>query len=206
MNAEPDGLRIMPAAAGELSQYATIDEVEKALSVLTDEDYAMLDVIARSFCKNRRLSPSVLEPKELLAEACAKTLCGDKRWNKRVSIIKHLDRAMENISGHVVRKREKIDAFPEGLEPSPEQRGPIQVGIAADEMLMRKEEVEASLEEIFGEDTEARQIFELRLQGFQAAEIKSKSGLSATKYEAAAKRIRRKIFLYLHKTQVVKNL
>jgi hypothetical protein len=32
-------------------------------------------------------------------------------------MVKHLDRAMENISGHLVRERMKIVAFPDGLKP-----------------------------------------------------------------------------------------
>jgi len=197
MNSESEPLKIVPAAAGEAGHYGTAEEVEKALLGLTDDDHAKLLLIARSFCKSRRLSISVMEPEELVAEAFAKTLQAEKKWNKRVSIIRHLDRAMENLSGHLVRQRKKIDAFPEGLEPSPEQRGPVPTMEGTDEALMHKEEAQRLLKDVFGEDTEAANIFLLRLEGFQAAEIQAKITLSAIKYEAIAKRIRRKIALHL---------
>src|SRR5208283_886361 len=142
MKPEPERLNIMPAAAGEASQHATAEEVGRAVESLSKDDYAKLMLIARSFCKSRRFSTSVMEPEELLAEAFAKTLQLDKKWNKRISFIRHLDRAMENISGHLARERRKIVPFPEGLEPSPEQRGEPMIEDGADEKLMRKEEVE----------------------------------------------------------------
>jgi DNA-directed RNA polymerase specialized sigma24 family protein len=199
MNDEYDRPKIIPVPAGEAKQHASTEEVENALHALTLEEHAKLMIIAKSFCRSRHLSISVMEPKELLSEAVAKTLRMDRKWNKRVSLVKHLDRAMESISGHLVTERSKIDYFPEGLEPSNEQRGPVPTAEGVDEALMRKEEVEALLEQVFGDDTEAAQIFERRLDGFQAAEIQSKLKFSQTKYDAVAKRIRRKIALHLNK-------
>ena len=112
---------------------------------------------------------------------------------RRVSFIRHLDRAMENISGHLARERKKVVPFPEGLEPSPEQRGEPPLEEGADEKLMRREEVEALLIEVFVDDKEAATIFILRAEGFQASEVQTKLSLSLDKYEAVAKRIRRKI-------------
>jgi DNA-directed RNA polymerase specialized sigma24 family protein len=188
----------MPAAAGEEAQHASVEEIEEALTGLTPDDHAKLLLIARGFCKSRHLSTSVMEPEELLAEAFARTLQREKKWNKRVSIIKHLDRAMENISGHLVRERKKIDAFPEGLEPSLEQRGSVETVGGADETLISAEEARILLAEIFGDDKEAARIFELRLDGFQASEIQANLGIDPLKYEAIAKRIRRKIALHLN--------
>lgn len=196
MNSESERLNIVPATAGEAAQYATANEVSRAIDALTDEDYAKLMLIARSFCKSRRFSPSVMEPEELLAEAFAKTLQLDKKWNKRVSFLKHLDRAMENISGHLAKQRKKIVPFPQGLEPSPEQRGEEPTEDAADEMLMRKEDLEVILEAVFGDDKEGSDIFMLRAEGFQASEIQAKLSMTKIRYEAIAKRIRRKILFY----------
>src|ERR1051326_2960455 len=151
MKSEPDHLRIVPATADEAAQHATAEEVAKAIEGLSNDDYAKLMLIAGSFCKSRRLSTSVMEPQELLAEAFAKTLQLNKKWNKRISFIRHLDRAMENISGHLARERKQVVPFPEGLEPSPEQRGEPPLEKGADEKLMRREEVEALLTEVFAE-------------------------------------------------------
>jgi len=201
MKSETERLNIVPAAAGEAAQHATAEEVARAIEALSKDDYAKLMLIACSFCKSRRFSTSVMEPQELLAEAFAKTLQLDKKWNKRISFIRHLDRAMENISGHLARERNKIVPFPEGLEPSSEQRGETPMEDGADEKVMRKEEIEALLADVFADDTEAAHIFMLRVEGFQASEIQTKLSMSSTKYEAIAKRIRRKISSYLKTKQ-----
>ncbi len=196
MNAESDRLIIMPVEAEEAGQHATAEEVEKALNALSPEDHAKLIMFAKSFCRRRHLSTSVMEPEDLLSEAIAKTLQLIRKWNKRVTLLKHLDRAMESISGHVVSERERIDSFPEGLEPGKEQRGPIPTADGPDETLMSKEEVAAKLRKIFGNDDEAARVFALRLEGFQATDIKAECGLSQIRYDAVAKRIRRKLNLY----------
>src|SRR5260370_32184909 len=118
------GAEAPAAAVPESQQYATRVEVEEALGALADADYVKLIMIAALFCSKRRLALSVCEPKELLNQAVLKTLeCEDgKRWNKKVSMVRHLDRAMENISGHLVRERMKIVAFPDGLKPRSEER------------------------------------------------------------------------------------
>src|SRR5258706_4994619 len=101
MTPEFECLKFVPATADEAGHYASAEEVEVAVLGLTNDDHAKLLLIARSFCKNSRLYTSVMEPEELLAEAFAKTLQVEKKWNKRISIVRHLDRAMENISGHL---------------------------------------------------------------------------------------------------------
>src|SRR5579871_5279143 len=93
-------------------QYATGEEVEAAIKSLTDTDHTKLMLIAESFCRRRKFSSSVLEPKELLGEAVLKTLQLRKKWNKQISMVKHLDRAMENISGHLAKERKNILSFP----------------------------------------------------------------------------------------------
>jgi DNA-directed RNA polymerase specialized sigma24 family protein len=198
MNAESEPVKIVPVTEGEAANYATAEEVVSAISALTDEHYAKLMLIAGSFCKRRQFTPSVMEPGDLFGEAITKTLQLAKKWNKRISIVRHLDRAMENISGHLVRGRKNIVPFPDGLEPSAEQRGEPPVVQGADEVLMTKEEINAHLVDIFGNDTEAARIFCLRAEGFQAADIQQNLNITPQKYEAVAKRIRRKIALALN--------
>jgi DNA-directed RNA polymerase specialized sigma24 family protein len=187
----------MPAAE-ESAQYANAEEVLTAIQALSDHDYAKLMMIARIFCKRRRFSTSVLEPEELLSQAFAKTLHLEKRWNKKVALLRHLDRAMENISGHLAAQRNKIVPFPEGLEPSPQQRGQEPTEDGADEMLMQNEDVEHLLRTIFGDDTQAAEIFVLRAEGFGASQIQRDLKLTTSSYETVTKRMRRKISAYLN--------
>jgi DNA-directed RNA polymerase specialized sigma24 family protein len=198
MKVDTEPINIVPVAACEAANYAAPTEVEKAMQALTVEDYAKLMLIARSHCKGRKFTPSVLEPGELLGEAFKATLKPrGKRWNKRVSFVKHLDRAMENISGHMVEDRQHIVPFPEGLEPSPEQAGEPELDSGPDEVLMGKQEMDSLLFSIFGDDKEAANIFVLRAEGFQASEIQNALCLSTTNYEAIARRIRRKVSAFL---------
>ena len=85
------------------NEYASTEESRVAISTLSDDDYIKLMIIAAFFCGERRLRRDQLEPEELLGEAISRTLAGDRKWRKnRVSIVRHLDRCMESISGHAV--------------------------------------------------------------------------------------------------------
>lgn len=196
---KPEPAPILPVTAAEAANYASLDEVEKAIHALTDTDYAKLMLIAKYFCKKRKFSPSVMQAEELLSEAFAKTLAMDKKWNKRVSMVRHLDRAMENISGHLARERNKIVSFPDGLAPKYSEKPEYVSEESGAETLISKEEVQGILKAVFADDTEAAEIFKLRAEGFQSVDIQTKLDMSVLKYEAVARRIRRKIFTYLIK-------
>lgn len=186
------------AAAPESQQYATRVEVEEGLHALTDADYVKLMMIAAFFCSQRRLAMSVCEPKELLNQAVLKTLeCEEgKRWNKKVSIVRHLDRAMENISGHLVRERMKIVAFPDGLKPGTDDS---KVYEPADEGT-EAAKVSALLKAVFGDDNQATEVFVLREEGFGPNETQARLGMSAKEYETVNRRILRKISQYVKQT------
>jgi hypothetical protein len=186
-----------PPNPGGERRYATAEEVEAAAGALTNEDYTKLMLIATSFCKRRRLEPNVMEPKELLSEAVLRTLRLDKKWNKAVSFLKHLDRAMENISGHLVRElvreRNKMVAFPNGLAPEDTSNADTAQQVSHDETIATREEAETAIKAVFGDDDIAIRVFKRRVEGYEASEIQSQLCLTGTQYEAIVKRIRRKI-------------
>jgi hypothetical protein len=185
------GAEVPAAAALEPQQYATRVEVEDGLHALTDADYTKLMMIAAFFCRQRLLTLSVCEPKELLNQAVLKTLeCEEgKRWNKKISMVRHLDRAMENISGHLVRERMKIVAFPDGLKPEKDDARVYQAADASTEMA----KVSALLKLVFGDDNQAKEVFVFREEGFRPSEIQARLGISAQEYETVNRRILRKI-------------
>jgi hypothetical protein len=78
MKLNSDRAQILSSGMRGASDYACLEEVEEAIRALTDADHAKLMLIARAFCKNRRLASSVMEPEELLSEAFAKTLQQEK--------------------------------------------------------------------------------------------------------------------------------
>lgn len=181
----------------DVQEAATSDEVAAALRALTEADHAKLMMIATSFCLRRRFSSSVLEPGELLSQAVMKTLQMAKKWSKRVSIVKHLDRAMENISGHLAGQRSKIVPFPDGLSPSPSQKPEEFTTETANSVLMEREGTEELLAGLFGTDDEARKIFVQRAEGFSVPAILTTLKLTEAKYETIARRIRRRIATHL---------
>ena len=183
----------------EVQECATRNEVEEALQKLTDADYAKLMLIAGSFCRRRKFSSSVLEPGDLLSDAVLKTMRMEKKWSKRVSIVRHLDRAMENISGHLAGQRSKIVPFPEGSEPSqiPEEIAPQ----AAESELIEEETTEQLLKGIFNDDEQAASVFVKRVEGIPIATILSDLGLTGPQYETVTRRIRRKIAIFIEKSK-----
>jgi DNA-directed RNA polymerase specialized sigma24 family protein len=181
----------------DVQEAATYEEVVEALRALTEADHAKLMMIAASFCLSRRFSSSVLEPGDLLSQAVMKTLQMAKKWSNRVSIVRHLDRAMENISGHLARQRSKIVPFPDGLTPSPNQKPEGFTTETANSILMEKEQTEELLADLFGTDDEARKIFVRRAEGVSVPAILTTLGLTQSQYETIARRIRRSIATHL---------
>lgn len=94
------------------SEYATPEEVANAINELTSADYKKLMWAATDWWVRRHLQSRWAEPVDLLHDAVTVTLMGKKHWRKSsVTIVKHLNRAMENISGHLVAKGLKHQAM-----------------------------------------------------------------------------------------------
>ena len=99
-----------PEVSGRLqtAEYASHEEVAEAIHTLTDADYQKLMLIARYWHRQRYgRSEERITPDEILSDAIARTLDpAQRRWRKeKVSIIKHLDRVMESVSGHILESR-----------------------------------------------------------------------------------------------------
>jgi DNA-directed RNA polymerase specialized sigma24 family protein len=176
--------------------YATAAEVEGALLTLTETDYVKLRMIAKLFCRSRKFSTSVIEPDDLLSEAVLKTLAMEKKWNKEVSIVRHLDRAMENISGHLARARQKVVPLPDGLtrshtdnatEPSLRPSTSNEIGT---------DDPQSLVSSVFGDDKSAALVLVRQAQGFQKRDIVQELGINDVQYDTIMRRIRRKIFKF----------
>lgn len=185
---------------GGTRQYATAEEVAEGLRALTDADHVKLLMVAKYFCKRRGLTTNVMEPEELLHQAVLKTLQQEKKWFKGVSLLKHLDRAMQNISGHEVPRMRRIVPFPNGLQPEVDtiyEQGEGDAGAPAE-----RQDAEAILKEVFGTDVEARRVFEFRTAERSPSEIQAAMQMSGTTYDTTLKRIRRRIVNYLKENAV----
>jgi hypothetical protein len=185
-------------AAPVPDRYATLAEVEAALNALTDADYTKLMLIAASYCRQRSLTSSAAEPSDLLNQAVLKTLeCEEgKRWNKSVTLLKHLDRAMENISGHLVRERTRIVPFPDGQKPITRDFEDIQPHQDTTDAA----KVSSLLMSVFGADHQAQEVFVFREEGFCPEDIQKRLALKPKEYETINRRILRRISQFALKT------
>jgi RNA polymerase sigma factor (sigma-70 family) len=167
----------------ENEQRATIEEACEAIRCLTAADHAKLMIIARIFAY-RRTQGSVIEAEDLLHEAIVRTATGDKKWNRKVSIVKHLDRAMENLSGHAVKKARRTESFEAGGFDLATESEPI------DSQMIVNEQLETVLPRL-EKDEVALQVLRLKADDFSPSEIQAKLGISEREYETVSRRIRR---------------
>ena len=180
-----------PEPTGDGTRFATPHEARDAINKLQKADHAKLLAIARGFARIR-LRNSVVAPEDLLHDAVVKTLDGRRRWNREVSILKHLDRVMESDAGHLVEQRvargtghlPENHSEPAAHDPDPEGR------------LQGHDELD-DLVALFCDDQTALDILRLKRDGYSASEIQSELGMGKTQYETATKRIRRRLAKHL---------
>lgn len=173
-------------STSEPGQYATREEAHDAIDQLQESGFVKLMVIARSFTKTR-LKGDIVEAGDLVREAIAKTLEGRRRWNRSVSIVRHLDRVMESDSGHLAERQvreqmQPLDVQPEivARDPSPESR------------LLTREALNHALA-LFADDERALRLIHLKGEDYSASEIRAKLGMSKVEYDTVTKRIRRRL-------------
>ena len=165
----------------EEEQFATATEARDAILGLCATDLAKLMVIARFFVRPQALQ-SVMDADDLLHEAIVKTLDGTRRWNKRVSIVKHLDRVMESDAGHARRRAGRTKSLEEHEAEIADE--------AALSQQLAKEQL-ADVLPLVANDEQALEVLRLRGDGYSASEIRAGLGLSETEYDTVGRRIRR---------------
>ena len=174
-------------------KYRTQTEAATALGALTQEERAKLMIVARLFWSDRGLNDRWGSPEELLNEAILRTLKeGGKRWRVGVDIMYHLKRAMENISGHLARKRWRLAE----REMEPNDDTPQQASLlhqAGSEGAVQAKELLEELRQHFGPDEEAFEFLVRRSQGMTESESAADLGIEQSRIEAVARRYRRKV-------------
>ena len=176
----------------ESTQYATTEEAHDAILSFKKSDFTKLMMIASSFTR-RRFTEPVVEPDDLLQEALFKTLAGRRRWNRTVSIIKHLDRVMESDSGHVAEQRVQNAQGARELEQHPDVHPETAPRRPSPEDLLQDRETLNGALAYFAEDKKALQLIFLKGDDYSASEIQRGLGMSKTEYDTVTKRIRRRV-------------
>jgi len=191
---------------GHPSEYATREEAEVAILCLSSLEKKKLMVAALVWWKRFRLQNTEFTPEDLLQEAIRRTLETErpKRWRKAVtSIVKHLDRAMENIAGHhqgrlvVEEKALQVVHSLDDYRPSPTASTPRPIATSNAESQLAAREDLKQLEAFFGEDVQGYQAVCCRALGMDTSEIMRELGIDANEWETIRKRVQRKLAKYL---------
>lgn len=165
----------------EEGQFATATEARDAIEGLRRPDLAKLMIIARIFTRSSAGRP-VLEAEDLLHDAIVKTMDGTRRWNKRVSIIKHLDRVMESDAGHARAKAKRVKQLGEQ---------DLELVDEAALVLEHAREQLADVLPLLANDGQAFEVLRLKGEGYSASEIRATMRFSEKEYDTVGRRIRR---------------
>lgn len=183
-------------------EYASRDEAAVAIAALTDDEHQRLMMLARIHWKQRRLR-ELMRPEELLNEAIVRTLTTGqrpRRWRKAVvTIIEHLDRSMESISGHAVGdavvEGEVLDAIrSEEIDRRTLMPRRFYRAVAQDQLLAR-EELQV-IEALFTGAPRALAFLRLKGEGYTESEIVKRLSIGKREYEAARKKAERVVAQY----------
>ena len=180
---------------------ATPDEVRTAIADLTTPNLLRLKKFASFRIRGLGRKACGRDGNDLRQEAVVDTLSGNRHWNKEaVDFVGHLLGAMRSISTHWGEQFDPDEARLESevtrIAPQGKIRNPIDgiasATIAGERIISAKEEIE-EIERIFAEDAVVSLIIEGLREGMTGPEIQDALGISQKEYDAAMKRMRRKV-------------
>jgi hypothetical protein len=161
---------------------AGFDEIKDAIAGLTEAELLRLERYAFWRMRGAR---GFTDHNDLLHQALTATLQGTRRWYKnKVDLVGHLLGAMQSIASNWNKRpaEDEIDKLTEVL--------PVSAG--QEEQLLAREEL-ANIKKKFINDTTITLIICELEEGLKLKEIREKYGMPANVYEAAIKRMRRKL-------------
>lgn len=181
------------------ADYASLDEVEHAISELTPADSERLTRFAQQRARGLSGLGFGVEAEDLLQEALTRTLQpGGKRWSKNMTFVKHLIAAMRNIAGHLARDGHGVglvsldpadasDAHGDGLNNQWDKPTAVP---DAERIAVARERLK-KIEERFQDDDRVLLVIEGLSTEMNGPEIKQDLGISQNELETAMTRLRR---------------
>jgi len=170
----------MPASA----QAKRVD-IEKTLAGLSDADLLRLQRFARL---RSRLVPS-MDWQDLLQEAIARVLDGRRKWPPTIEFMTFMRQTIRSIANEHWRREQRRPAH---AEFDDEQVTDHAVNSSRQpERLVAASNVLDEIHSLFADDEEVLAILSGLAANESPNEIQSRSGMSATKYASAQRRIRR---------------
>jgi hypothetical protein len=188
-------------------EYATRDDVERAVESLSSADESRLAQYARYKIRGLGRRAMGRTDKDLRGEAIKSTWIGavegdeGRRWKKNtVPFVQHLIGAMRSIASHWKLAYDEDEAYldsevavetDEGEVLGPVENAPS--GAPSQERDLIAKETLNFVYRMFHDDDEAALVIEGIKEGWSGPEIVGQLGLSQKQYDAAIKRIRYRV-------------
>lgn len=188
-------------------EYATRDDVERAVESLSSADQMRLAKYARYKIRGLGRMAMGRDHEDLLREAIKSTWIGaeesdeGRRWKKNtVSFVQQLLGAMRSIASHWKAAHDEDEAHldselavetEDGEVLSPVENAPS--GAPSQQRVLIAKETLNSVYRMFQDDDDAALVIEGIKEGWSGPEIVEQLGLSQKRYDAAIKRIRYRV-------------
>lgn len=192
----PALLRRVPEALA-----ARPEEISAAIEGLSHVELLRLEKYARYRIKGLGRKAAGREHDDLLREAMAVTLAGNRRWKKStVDFFTHLVGVMRSISSHWGEQYDPAEARLESEFVSKKGEthvvSPLLMAVSPEpdpERILDAKQQLKKIEKFFATDPTVPRIIQGFRAGLNGLEIQSATGLSKTDYESALRRMRRGI-------------
>ncbi|MFK5949118.1 MAG: hypothetical protein QM500_10175 [Methylococcales bacterium] len=175
--------------------FHALTDSESAIAELNQSDVIKLRLYARAklVFNSRELSED-----ELISEALARTLKGDRRWNTNLTIVQHLIGTMKSIASDQRRtKSAEVEVL------IGEDQASYEVETNSDPTILIDNQVAVeTIFKTFQSDNESLIVLKGLLAGEKRSETISKTSLSDLNYGAARKRITRKVLMMRERGQI----
>lgn len=160
------------------------------LEAITEQDLRYLQACAGRMCLGDSISPA-----DLVAEALARTLVGDRTWRRDVALRTQLVSTMKSVL-HAWRKarvRNPEVQWQEAVDGFVLDDGDGEMANADATYEARLQEQLDEVDALLASDPAARDLMHGALAGYEGEELEIVTGLSTEQIIAARKRIARKI-------------
>jgi RNA polymerase sigma-70 factor (ECF subfamily) len=174
----------------------SVEEMNEALSSLSDADMIRLRQIAGIYCKGK------IEREDILQRAFVAALDGSRKCPRDIALITFLAGTMRSLASswfksltrtpelHLIAVQgDDCEDVPVGIDTPAEEP-------TADQQLVSEEEaaaIRAAILSLFADDEFARLIIEGDMEGMDATELRELTGLDETAYGSKRRLIRRRI-------------
>jgi len=180
---------------------ATTEEIEQAVSALTDAQLVRLNKVSAFRTASLGTRAVGRNPGDILSDAIIAILERRRKWIKaNVDFMPLLLGVMKSLTSHI-RTGKPLDAFDE-IAPNPVneeddadefvEQIPTAAPVDPERQLLASD-LDKQIRQRFNDDPEVLLVYEAFLEKMKPAEIQTCLGLSEKEYNAAAKRLRRAV-------------